>query len=544
MVRKSLFLILSLAGSCFADTGFKDTIQFKELDGSPQCMAGQVVVGNGQLTCSGQTATLTITGSGGGGSSSLETMANGVRVSSPTASIDIRGSGVTAILVGGVTAQYTISGGSGSGIVSPGTFTWQNTQGISLSTAAVSGQLTAGTVRINEDSGLVGFTGYALDVCSNQLFSMTGGSALALGDASGVCGTVSSLVIKDDPNNSTTFQPGSGVFTDGVNTVTFAPTSISAPTGLLQIQRVKVSSNTILGTGTTFYQDGNAYVNNLTVGGTCTNCGVGGSGSGIVSPGTFTWTNTQGIFVSSLTVTSTATFSNVSSTTFTNVSTMTISDAGFDVSGSTTNMGILLLNGSPGNNAQVLTSAGSGLSPTWTTPSAGGGASTLFISTSIATITMPSAVASTITLYGIGTTTITANTLTVGKSVEIDFYGFWSTGNSGNLQFIVKFGTFTVIDTQQSNTSGVAVTKGVVDAVFVFTTETTGGSGTIIPSAKGEAQTSSTAVIQGGLAGINTNLTTATIDTTMDLGISLYAKTGAGAGGSIQPMNIIIKYIN
>ncbi len=67
MVLKKLLLILPISVFAWSDTGFKDTIQFTETDGSPKCMAGQVKVGAGQLTCSGQTATLTITGGGGGG---------------------------------------------------------------------------------------------------------------------------------------------------------------------------------------------------------------------------------------------------------------------------------------------------------------------------------------------------------------------------------------------------------------------------------------------------------------------------------------------
>ena len=78
--------------------------------------------------------------SGGGGSSSMEVMGNSVRITSPTATLSlIAGSNITITTasVTGTTAQITISatgGGSGSGIVSPGTYTWVNTQGISVST--------------------------------------------------------------------------------------------------------------------------------------------------------------------------------------------------------------------------------------------------------------------------------------------------------------------------------------------------------------------------------------------------------------------------
>lgn len=92
-MKKITVSLLVLASLVYADTGFKDTIQFTEADGSPKCMAGQVKVGNGQLTCSGQTATLTITGGGGGGSSTLQVTRSGVEVTSPTASINFNSQG-------------------------------------------------------------------------------------------------------------------------------------------------------------------------------------------------------------------------------------------------------------------------------------------------------------------------------------------------------------------------------------------------------------------------------------------------------------------
>lgn len=85
MVRKSLFLILALAGFVSADTGFPSTIKVTETDNSPSCIAGQIKFGAGQVACSGQTATVTIA-VGSGGSSSLEVI-SGVNRSSPTATI-------------------------------------------------------------------------------------------------------------------------------------------------------------------------------------------------------------------------------------------------------------------------------------------------------------------------------------------------------------------------------------------------------------------------------------------------------------------------
>lgn len=91
-----------------ADTGWKDTIQFTETDGSPKCMAGQVKVGAGQLTCSGQTATLSITG-GSGGSSSLQVTRSGVQVSSPTSSLNFYSGDFNINLAGSTTGQIFLN---------------------------------------------------------------------------------------------------------------------------------------------------------------------------------------------------------------------------------------------------------------------------------------------------------------------------------------------------------------------------------------------------------------------------------------------------
>lgn len=65
-MRKSLLLVLGLAGIAWADTGYKGTIQVAETDGSPKCVVGQIKVTTGTLTCSGQVATIAIGGGGGG----------------------------------------------------------------------------------------------------------------------------------------------------------------------------------------------------------------------------------------------------------------------------------------------------------------------------------------------------------------------------------------------------------------------------------------------------------------------------------------------
>lgn len=86
MVRKPLLLVLGLTSLVYADTGFKSTIVVKETDNAPSCVAGEVKVSPGTLTCSGQVATVTTGGGGSGGSSSLEVLVGATR-SSPTATV-------------------------------------------------------------------------------------------------------------------------------------------------------------------------------------------------------------------------------------------------------------------------------------------------------------------------------------------------------------------------------------------------------------------------------------------------------------------------
>lgn len=65
MVYKSLFVIIFLVSAGWADTGFKNTLQFTETDNSPQCTAGQVKVSPGTLVCNGQSVTINTANAGG-----------------------------------------------------------------------------------------------------------------------------------------------------------------------------------------------------------------------------------------------------------------------------------------------------------------------------------------------------------------------------------------------------------------------------------------------------------------------------------------------
>lgn len=113
MVRRSLLLILGLAAIAWGDTGQTSTVKLLDPNTPVSCVAGQINVSPGTLSCAGQVATLTTGGGGGsGGSSSLEVMVNSVRITSPTATVnEVAGTGIkiTGLLTGGATSQVTTS---------------------------------------------------------------------------------------------------------------------------------------------------------------------------------------------------------------------------------------------------------------------------------------------------------------------------------------------------------------------------------------------------------------------------------------------------
>lgn len=130
MGYKPLLLVL-LAGLAYGDTGFRDLIQMTETDGSPKCMAGQVKVQPGQLTCSGNTATLNITGGGGGASSLAVTV--GVNRSSQTSDIMFNPAQFSGS-ISGSTITISSLGSTGGVSVYPATATIIATKGIESTT--------------------------------------------------------------------------------------------------------------------------------------------------------------------------------------------------------------------------------------------------------------------------------------------------------------------------------------------------------------------------------------------------------------------------
>lgn len=161
----------------------------------------------------------------------------------------------------------TVSGSGGSGIVSPGTFTWTNTYGVSFSTVAVSTITSTGDVAFDPvgDVKIMAFTPLRFYDSDNSNYTALRSSAVVSADA------IFTLPQADG-------TAGQVLTTDGNKTWYFSTVS-------------------------------------------------GGSGSGIVSPGTFTWTNIYGVSVSTIAASQWITASSV---TFTSA---TIAGCTFDSAG-------------------------------------------------------------------------------------------------------------------------------------------------------------------------------------------------------------------
>lgn len=274
-MRKSLFLILGLIGIAMADTGFKNTLLITETDNSPKCTVGQIKVSTGTLTCNGQTATIS-TG-GGGGSSGTP---------------------------GGATTQVQYN--SAGSFAGDADFTFDGTA-VTATSQTVAGQLSAASVVFNEDSGLVAFTGYAHSVCSAPIFSLNVGTALTLGDATGACGTASSITLADDTTFSSFYSPGSALQTSGSDTLSYTPSGITGLAAIATLKGIKISSNTVLA-GATFYQQGPISLgNNVNISsGVLLSGAAGSSGQVLTSGGSGavpTWTTPAGGSGSTLAVT-------------------------------------------------------------------------------------------------------------------------------------------------------------------------------------------------------------------------------------------------
>lgn len=263
--RKVLLALIFVAGVLWADTGFKDLIRVTETDNSPSCMAGQIKFANGNVSCSGNVATVSDQNTGGsGGASALEVFVGAAR-SSPTASITAN------------TAQF-------SGSVSGSTFTF------TLRSSSVT---------------LLGQSPPASSIAAGSLGSGVIASSLSVNSVSG-SNIVNATITGSDVDTSSFTLLGPSIDASELPADGYASTYVNV-SGDTMTGQLTVTSVTVTGAGT--------RSSFLTVTGTATiagqsvcledgtDCPASGAGGVSVYPATATASFPFGFTVSTITVT-------------------------------------------------------------------------------------------------------------------------------------------------------------------------------------------------------------------------------------------------
>ncbi len=138
---------------------------------------------------------------------------------------------------------------------------------------------------------------------------------------------------------------------------------------------------------------------------------------------------------------------------------------------------------------------------------------------------------------GVGTLTLPANILTVGRTVRIAVKGFHSSSGVVTAQVKVKLGSTVILDTGANN-SGNDTNAG-IEVFGLFTCRTTGGSGTI--SAQGWYQELGTT--PSFFQMVNTS--DITIDTTASQAITVTFQWGAASAlDTITATNLVVEVLN
>jgi|GEM_PF-3140155 len=416
MVRKAILLTL-LSAFSFADTGFKDTIRVTETDLSPSCMAGQIKVSPGTLTCNGQTATITTGGGGGGGAATLPLPGGATNYwNYPSSGTFVAGQGITAStgvftsslnvtgLLSGTTIQMSSGSIAGLLTVSSSVFVGDGTVGKKLIAYGGENSVISTIIEVRNIGTSGTGTGsriYFTEGASGQFeqgsleFVDNGASGETFDlwlTPNGLSANRRKVLTVGGGNSAPSFGFGENA-SDTAASFNFSRGSIA---GVQSLPLFRITSNDTNDTGDIFQLiRGDNTTKLLTVGSlgavtvasSATFNGTVGISSGLIasnsagSSGQFltsggagtipTWTTASGtgdmILASTQTITGGKT--STSSTTF----------AGTVVVSSN-----VVLNGAQGTSGQVFTT-GVGGAPTWTTPAAGGGSSTLAVTTGTAT---------------------------------------------------------------------------------------------------------------------------------------------------------------
>lgn len=162
----------------------------------------------------------------------------------------------------------------------------------------------------------------------------------------------------------------------------------------------------------------------------------------------------------------------------------------------------------------------------------------LFMQTADQTIT-GTTTETTIFGTGIGSKTMAANTLTIGKVINIIVSGVFTTPvAAGNLTIRVKFGSTTIATGTISTLINSATNAGIQFNVTI-TTRTTGASGTVVVD--GSVGYDTTGVLTRNFVALNNAGATSTIDTTASQVIDVTAQYATGTGNTLKTTTATIE---
>lgn len=274
---------------------------------------------SGQFLTSGGAGTVPTwtTAAGGGGASTLAVQKNAVNISSPTVAINFLGPPFLVSLVNSSTAQIGLDGSSvtlqGTNVINL-TSSLQPGSTFYVSSGTVAGQLTANSINTSGAGGLTVLNGSVSGAIANNINTLE-----AFFTSNNFGDTTNSEAIVGDSNCTGT--PGScqksvGLLGEATGTVQSTGTAYGVfgtalatggtNIGLYGHANGGTSNHAVLIDSGDFVSSGTAGTSGQVL--TSNGAGLmaewktasGGSGSGIVSPGTFTWTNNFGMSGSTL----------------------------------------------------------------------------------------------------------------------------------------------------------------------------------------------------------------------------------------------------
>lgn len=146
---------------------------------------------------------------------------------------------------------------------------------------------------------------------------------------------------------------------------------------------------------------------------------------------------------------------------------------------------------------------------------------------------------------GVGTVTLPANFLVVGKTLRITARGHWDTGNNPaeTIRFRLKYGSTVIQDTNGAGNLTPALAVGTWEFSAIVTCRTTGATGTVMTQGWVEWTTSTQSAVT---RQCTRNTGTTTIDTTASTALDLTSEWTNPTGGTttMTCTNLMVEVLN